>query len=309
MNGTLMKVGWARTFGLGALLISVRPLAAETMCEYYKKILPGFKCVQSSRNSTDSSTSSLAESTNLNAASVATEPTGLGIEALYSFLQKDASHNSTTFGIAKGFKRRGAGLSVGGGNSFYENDIVRRRFNTPKLTNFKPYEAPKGKVMNVNLAVGFAIWRPKPTVRLNLGLSLRYLKSTDTWGAGPSFLFTTPFLGFGTGIVRLKVASDLPRINFVSSLVRARLIFLDLEYNRLDSLDKFNLGPVHIFTASLKVRRVILTAAQRQSRYYFHSMVRQYHYAFQYLLSSRISFSYMHNFIPGAHTLGIQAYL
>lgn len=282
---------------------------AETACEYYRRLIPGFKCNSGGANNTTSGTqSSISASAKVNPSSLATEPTGLGVEGLYSVIKGDSSLSYPNFGLVKGFQRKGAGLALGSSHNFYDNDLLRRRYATPDLYDFSTYEPVKGKFFDFTFAAALTLWQPDPNVKLNVGLSATYLYVPNTWGPGVSVLLSTPWLGIGTGVTRLKIATDLPYYNFVSSLVRLKLVFLDLEYNRLESSDAFNLGPIHIFTASLKLENWIFTAAQRQSRFFYAGYVHQYHYAIQYLLTNFLSLSYLNNMIPGCHTVGAQIY-
>lgn len=291
-------------------LLGASPLAqAESACEYYRRLIPGFKCNSGGAASTTSGTqSSISASAKINPSSLATEPTGLGVEGLYSVIKGDPSLSYPNFGLVKGFQRKGAGLALGSSHNFYDNDLLRRRFATPDLYDFTTYEPVRGKFSDFSFAVAYTLWQPDPNIKLNIGLSATYLHVPNTWGPGVSVLLSTPWLGIGTGVTRLKIATNFPSIDFFSSLIRLKLVFLDLEYNRLESSDSFNLGPVHIFTVSLKLQNLILTAAQRQTNFYFHGYVTQYHYAVQYLLTNFLSLSYLNNMIPGCHTVGAQIY-
>ncbi len=299
-----------------ALLGLARPsaLQASATCDYYRgvsKALYDAFCGgggEGKPSRPQGTQSSMSESLNLSAASLPTGPTAFGIESLYSVIKNSPTQNVLGVGLVKGFKRRGAGLSIGGGNSFYDNDLLRRQYSGSELRTFQPYEEPKGKFMNLNLGAAVNVYQMTKTISLNVGGSLRYHKGTDTWGGGPSLLINSPFFSLGTGFTKAKIASDLPRVVFISSLASLRLFILELEYNRLDSRDSFHLGPVHIFTLSLKLGRIILTAAQRRSKYLLESYVVQRHYAAQLLLSSHFAISYMDNYIPGARTAGLQLY-
>ncbi len=286
---------------------------AGTMCDAYRESSPDLYKEVCGNEATASrptgAQSSFSDSLNLNAASIPTGPTSYGAEGLYSFIKTNSSVSTTNFGLVKGFKRYGLGFISGGGNSFYDNDLLRRQYQSPELKDFTPYESPKSTQPNLNFSTAINLFDFAPGVNFNLGATVRYLNSTDTWGGGPSLLFESPYLSIGAGIIQLQIASNLPNTNFTSTLAILKLLFIELEYNRLDALDTFNLGAVEIGTVSLRFRRFILSAAQRRSKYELSGTVTQNFYSIQYLLLGNLSLGFMDNYIPGCRTVGMQIFL
>jgi hypothetical protein len=278
--------------------------SAGSLCDYYRSSTSKtfYNHICSPYNSTKpaGAQNTLSDALKINTSSIPTGPTGYGVEALYSILKRNPTPDNLRFGLVRGFNRAGAALSLGSGDTFYENDILRRQYHEPNLENFEFYNP------SLNIGAAATLVQFTKGVQLKLGLSAHYVDSTESWGGGTSILFETPWISVGTGISRLRVADDIPRINFISSLARLRLFLLELEYNRLDSQDTFDLGPVQIVTASLRMRAAIATFARRHSRYARFGKVFQNYYAFQYLFNDNLSLGYINNYVPGAHTFALQ---
>jgi hypothetical protein len=286
---------------------------AGDICDYYQKNNPALYkniCGGGTRKTRPTgSQSSFSESFSMNSATLSTEPSSYGLESIYTFSKSDMSKSQSNFGIVKGFKKLGAGFSTNQSNTFYNNDLIRRRYLGPLVDNFEPYEDALSKRPNLNLASAVKLLELGDFGVLKLGGALKFNRFTNTWGGGPALLMGTPWVSIGAGFTREKIAILPPRINFFTALVSLRISFLELEYNQLSSNDSFKLGPVHIFTSALRFRGLTLTAAIRQANFYGLGKVQQRHYAIQYLFGKRFSVGYLNNYIPGNHSLGLQAFL
>jgi len=306
-------MGWKRCLiTAGALALLPSMARAGTICDYYQNLDSGMYksfCGGGSASRPSGAQTSLASSLSISPAALATGPTSYGLEGVYSAIKKFPAQETISYGVVKGFKRKGAGLSVSGGNTFYDNDLIRRYHSTPELETFDSYEKPRGKFVNLTLGAAVSVYEPSPGWALKLGGAIRYGKMTGTWGGGPSALIETPFLRVGTGLMHTKISSQLPYVQLISSLASIRFLFFEFEYNRLDSHDPFHLGPVHIYTGSFRYRGLILTGAVKRSEFEQFGKVRQTHFAIQYLVGNNFGISYLNNFIPGCHSLGLQLFL
>jgi hypothetical protein len=284
---------------------------AESLCSYYRRNAPDIYQVLCRKGPVSSkpagAKSSFSDSFNLNSGALPTEPSSYGLEVLGSMLSN--SEWKPNFAVVKGFKKFGAGVSTSGNNTFYGNDIAQRLYFTPEVETFEPREEERGKLSNLNLGTALELFSPKrgPTVRL--GLSARYNKVSDTWGGGPALLLSWTQLSLGAGFTHETVSNAIPRLLFTSYLASYRLWVFEFEYNQLRAGADYGLQPIHIFTTTVSVRRLLLTVAVRRLNYLEYGTVNQSHFAIQYLFSQHFSAGFLVNYIPAAASVGIQYYL
>jgi hypothetical protein len=284
---------------------------ADSVCSYYRRNAPEIYKVLCKKGPVSSkpagANSSFSDSFNLNTGALPTEPSSYGLEIIGSFLPND--ERKPNFALVKGFKKFGAGVSTSGNNTFYGNDIVQRLFGTPLVETFRAREEARGKLTNLNLGTALELHRPKRGPTIRLGISARYNKVSDTWGGGPALLLSWTQFTLGAGFTHETVSNALPRLLFTSYLASFRLWVFEFEYNQLHAGADYGLQPIHIFTTTLSIRRLLLTVAIRQLNFLEHGTVSQTHFAIQYLFSQHISAGFLSNYIPGAASIGIQYYL
>jgi hypothetical protein len=265
----------------------------------------GVKTIQRSAGAN----STFADGFKMNPGVLPTEPSGYGLETIVNSLRSDKRQIKPDFALIKGFHKIGTGISTAGQNTFYSNDLLQRAYGTPEAQTLQPLEKPQGKFSNLNVGVAFQI--PPATRRLTttLGLSARYNKTTNTFGGGPGLAMSLGFLTFGVGSTREKVSNYWAPAYFLTAMMSVRIFFLELEYNHLKNIGAISLDPVDIFTATLTIKGLLLTAAVRHLSYQGTGEVVQQHFAVQYLWNKHLSTGLLYNYIPGASSLALQLYL
>ncbi len=257
--------------------------------------------------------STFSSAFNLTSASLPSEPSSYGIEFLGNQLRDPGTGTSPTFALVRGFSKFGTGISTGSNNTFYGDDVLQREFGTPELLSFEEIEVPRSEMPNVNVGTSFRLFRFSPSVSMKLGTSVRHNKITASWGGGPAFALTSPYLTLGAAFTRERISNVLPPIVFSSYQVSARYSIFEIEYNQLRNDSAFNQSPVHIYTLTTTIRKLMLTVAQRNLDYREPSgsriQVDQVHFAAQYLFTPNFSAGILINHIPGATSLGVQLYL
>ena len=299
-----------------ALALAAGPVQAGDVCDYYRshdaglfKLFCGGGGGGGRKAAVAGAHSTFNDGFNMNGGALPTEPTSYGFEAIGSMLRESPSDFSPTFSIVKGYHRIGTGVSTAGNNTFYGNDVLQRTKSTPELTSFAPLEHPNGFVTNANIGAALGLIQARKGIDVKLGVSLRYNKTTNTVGGGPGLLVASPYFTVGIGVTREKVSNYLQPLYFVAGMVSARLLFLELEYNVLVVNGDLGLDPIHILTASMSIRRLMLTAAVRRLNYLNYGSVTQEYYAVQFLLGKSLAIGALYNFIPGATSAAFQYYL
>ena len=289
---------------------------ADSLCNYYREELPymyRLMCTDGGSATTKPAgvNSTFSDSFNVSAAALPTEPSSYGIEIIESYLRRPSTSWSPTFSIIKGFHKFGTGVSTGGNNTFFGNDIVQRAVGTPDVDSFSPHEPAKSSIPNLNLGTSFQLVHTRggyfPNV--DLGFSVRHNKITDTWGGGPAFLLSWKYLTLGAGFTRERVSNYLPIVTFTSFLASTRISILELEYTQLRNYGGFALDPIHILSATLSLGHFMLIAAERKLNYLQWGSVVQTHYALQYMVSKSWTVGAMYNYIPGADSVAMQWFL
>jgi hypothetical protein len=302
-------------FSLILLFIFSSSARAESLCDYYRKNNPDFYKLFCSNGSAATkpagATSTFSDSFNVTSASLPTEPSSYGLETITSYIRKSPGRWGPTFSLIKGFHKFGTGVSTSGNNTFYGNDIVQRLQGPALVDTFHPHEPALGYVTNLNIGTSIALVEPKKggSGSIKLGLSVRYNKTTNTWGGGPGLVFGTGPINFGFGTTKEKVSNYLPSTYFATAMVSVRLSILELEYTCLRNLRTYGLEPIHIVTSTLSLKKLTLTAAVRHLDYAQVGTVIQPHFGIQYLFSKNFSAGLLYNYIPGANSFGAQFFL
>lgn len=258
---------------------------------------------------TSAASSTFASSFNLSPATLPTEPSSYGLETIVNGVRSDFSQRSYHFSIVKGFKKFGTGISTGGNDTFYGNDIVRRYYLESQVRDFRPREEAQGHIANLNLGTSVSLLEIGKSTKLSLGGSLRYNKTTNSWGGGPGLLLTAGSLSLGVGYSREYLSKSFPRMTLYSALVGWRVGPFQLQYDALNEKEVSNLHTIHIGTLTTTIRNFILTGAVRRLNYVNEGYVTQYHAALQWLMNRHLSVGYLYNYIPGAHSMGVQIFL
>jgi len=290
------------------------PAHAGSLCDFYRSENPDlYKLVcQNSQASAKpaGANSTFASSFNLNSASLPTEPSSYGLETLVHRLRGEGDV-APTFSIVKGFHKFGTGISTGSNDTFYGDDIVHRLEGTPELRSFDPVEPEKGKLPNLNIGTSIALYSAKEGATYRLGLSARYNKVTNTWGGGPALLVNWKRITLGAGFTRERVSNFLPPVTFTTFQASARpFSFLEFQLDVLANNADPSLTPISIWTTTLTIKRVILTAAVRSVNYAGTATpITQGHFALQILFSKHLSAGFLVNYVPGANSVGLQYFL
>ncbi len=301
----------------GLLLIAafaaITSANASSLCDYYKshqKELYKLLCNNGSTSAKPAgANSTFASSFNLSSASLPTEPSSYGLETLVHQIRGGDGSTSPTFSLVKGFKKFGTGISTGSNNTFYGDDLYHRLSNEPELQTFDSPEPERGSFPNLNIGTAAQLFESQKGPSIKLGLSARYNKISDTWGGGPALLMNWEHFSLGYGFSREIISNSLPRLTFTSIQASARVWILECQYDRLSDNSGFALGPIQILTATITVKRLVLTAAMRKLDYFASGPVTQRHYAVQFLFSSHLSAGFLFNYIPGTNSVGFQYFL
>lgn len=285
---------------------------ADALCDYYRKNSPSMYKILCGGGSSSSkpagASSTFSSAFNLSSASLPTEPSSYGLEILGHRIRENGEW-SPTFSLVKGFQKFGTGISTGGNNTFYGDDVVQRLNGSPDITTFDPPEKPRGTFTNLNIGTAFSLLKPKSGPQVRVGLSARYNRVTNSWGGGPALLFNWTNLTLGAGFTQERISNGLPRIRFISYQASARLWIFEFQYDLLTD-DQPGLRPVQIGTVTTRIRNLVLTAAARKLNYVqAGGGVTQQHYAIQYLFSKHVSAGLLWNYIPGTTSVGFQYFL
>lgn len=262
--------------------------------------------------------SSFSESFKINPASLGTEKSLYGIEVIPTRLENGAGPKFPNISLIKGFHRFGTGISTTGGNTFFSNDLYQRVAGSSKLKSLDDPEPAKGKFTNLNVGTSFLLLNMKAFPRVQLGLSGRYNRITNTVGGGPAILLSTRYLSAGYGLSREKVSNYFPITNFQTFIVSLRLLALEIEYNQTSTpagattstlSSSTNVPPTQILSASYPIHNFIFTIAGRKLQYLKEGDITQYHFAVQFFATPHIAVGFMHNYLPGGNSIGTQFYL
>lgn len=297
------------------LFLSTDALASP-LCDYYRSNAPTlYRMVCSSGGGGGGrpagASSSFSSAFNLTAASLPSEPSSYGLETLGNYA-RSSGETGPIFSIVKGFKKFGTGISTSSNNTFYGDDVVQRSLGEPDVSSFTPHEAQKGSIPNLNLGTAISLFKLGSGVAVKLGTSLRYNKTTATFGGGPALSFSSPYLTIGGAVTRERISNFLGPITFSSFQFSVRLSVLEFEFNQLMNNSVLHQNPIRIYTLSASIKKFIFTIAQRSLDYQLNGEnfpVTQRHFAAQYLISKTFAGGFMYNYIPGATTLGLQIYL
>ena len=284
---------------------------ASSECDVYKNGSPDLYQLYCSGGSAKpaGANSTFSESFKLNPASLPTESTPYGLETIESEPRYNGEGWTPTFALVKGFHKVGAGLSTGGNETFYGDDIYQRVYGTPELLTLKNREPSLGTLPNLNLGTSFSLLDLSKDVHLHLGVSARYSHITNTLGGGPALLLSSTHFTLGAGVSREQVSNSFSRLNFFSYLLSYRIWRFEFEYNWLTDNDNFGLSPINIFTLTFSINRLTLTSAVRGLNYLQTGYTIQHHYAAQVLVSRHLSLAYLYNYYPGANSLALQLFL
>lgn len=307
---------WFRSLSLSLFLILYTEIASASLCEHYKENQSAIHyrliCIEKSKSKIAGANSSFSSAFNLNITALPTEPSSYGLEVIGS--RARSSHKvGPVFSLVKGFKRFGTGISTAGNNTFYGDDVVQRESGQPNVDDFKPDEPAQGSVPNLNFGAGFSLIEFSETTSIKLGTSVRYNKTTAKWGGGPAIAFASPYITFGAAASRERVSNRLEPIHFYTLQATIRFWLFEFEHDRLFNNSDYRQTPIRIYTLSGKFGGLVLTAGVRWLDYYHEDgaafLVRQEHYAVQYLFNELFSMGVLYNYIPGSASLGIQIYL
>ena len=306
----------ARASAVLAALVGISPAHGLSPCDSYRDrstTLYEAICTNGRSEAKPAGASSTFSSEfNLSAASLPSEPTSYGLETLVSRLRTAPNSVSPTFSLIKGFNKFGTGISTGGNDTFYGDDVIRRRYGSAEVTTFDPPEPARSKLPNLNLGTSVDVFTPPRGPAFKLGLSLRYNQITNTWGGGPAAVLASPHFTMGAAYTQERISNALPRIRFTSFQVSTRWSLFEFEYNQLRNDSFFRQTPIHIVTLTTTVSGLILTVARRRLEFANENdgqAIYQTHLALQYLFSKRFSAGALYNYTPGATSLGVQVFL
>ncbi|MBC7384898.1 MAG: hypothetical protein H7301_01900 [Cryobacterium sp.] len=305
-----------KLFSLIIFFLSLQTARASGICDYYRESSPRlYELVCSNGYSSSKpagASSTFTSSFNLNSASLPTEPSSYGLESLGHVLRANHSEKNATFSIVKGFNKFGTGISTGGNNTFYGDDLINRQFGLPELQTFEPAETPTSSIPNLNIGTSLELLRVTKNASVKLGISIRHNRITSSWGGGPALAFASRYLTFGVAFSNERVSAAIDPVVFTTYQVSGRLSIFEIEYNQLRNNSTFSLGPIQIYTLTTTLGGFIITLAQRAlqtNTVNGMDTVTQSHIAVQYLFSRHLSAGLLYNYIPGAMTLGAQIYL
>lgn len=284
--------------------------ASDDACDFYKRFLPAvydLRCTGKSHDAGEAY-SSFADAFNINPATVPASPSPYGLETIASYPSLgNVFPVVPTFALIKGFHKIGTAVSTGGNDTFYGDDVYQRTYGTTTDVDLHNPEPAKGYLCNLN--VGSSVSLPDAgAVSPSLGFSLRYNHITNTLGWGSGLALAAGRFSAGIGMSREAVSNFLPTLNFYSGVLAYHFPKVDLEYTvLLDSSG--SLGPIHILTASLPIKRFLISAAVRELDYLELGSLLQVHGAIQVQLSPHLTLGYLVNYIPGTQSAAMQVFL
>lgn len=302
---------WIVGFALAVLSPGPWAFAADS-CDFYKRHVPflyKMLCKYQRTAKTAGGNSTFANGFNITPGALPTEPTSYGLETIASSLRVSPRTISPDFALIKGYHKVGTGISTASANTFFSNDLLERAKAGPLLTTFDPIEQPTGHVTNLNIGLAIAIPPRTKTFETNLGLSLRYNKTTNTLGGGPGLLMSKGPLTWGVGVTSEQVSKDWPSIIFMNAMLSARVSFFEFEYDFLKNAGGIPLEPVNIWMVTSYIGRLNLSVALRHLNYIHGGEVFQEFASIQMLFSRHLSLGFLYNYIPGADSLALQLYL
>jgi len=258
---------------------------------------------------TSAANSTFASSFNLSPAMLPTQPSSYGLETIINGVRSDFGQRSYHFSLVKGFKKFGTGISTGGNDTFYGNDLYRRVYLGSQVRDFDEREEAQGHIANLNLGTSISLLEFGKIGKLSIGGSLRYNKLTNTWGGGPGAILSLGRFSLGFGYSRERLSRSFSRTTLYAALVGVRIGPFELQYDALNEKEIQPLHTIHIGTLTTTINRIILTGAVRRLNYVSEGYVTQYHAAIQWLMNQHLSVGYLYNYIPGAHSVGIQVFL
>lgn len=295
-------------------LFSSFPLAwADTSCENFP-----LNCSKGS--SSGSANPSKSDGFSVNPSGIPTETTAFGLEGIWSSAGTNYPKTSLNTSIIKGYQRVGSALTSGNGHTFYSFNLLQAHQETGFQTSAEKVAAESTAEGTTNIGGALALVRNSAKAKLvpTLGASARYNKLTKTWGPGYGVTLNSKFLSLGWGAWTSagSVALGIPETSASNLNASARFGNVNVEYTYINYSAKGlptimadYSHPVSILTGSLAIKRCIFTVAKRQAVNILNSPISLMLFAFQLQVSSHIALAYLHNYIPGAYSLGLQIFL
>jgi hypothetical protein len=258
---------------------------------------------------------------NVNPGSIPTIPTSVGVEAISSTTGDANAKPLINVAVIKGFQRVGTALSTNSENTFYTYNLAQAYQNTAAQSPLERQVADASVMSTVNLGAALAIVanQLKRISIPTLGLNLRYNTAARSWD--PGFGLSVNSKHFDLGFSQYSGKARTPQTSMTTktttATVGAKFEYLNLEYTYL-SYKANDIGlatrsavfhnPVHIFTGVLQMKEVYFTLGRRLAFNMDDRRVALTLLALQIQFSGKFAFSYMLNYVPGASSIGFQAF-
>ncbi len=308
---------------VAVLLLFATTASAEDICAWYEANFPAMAdqvCGRSKASGgrgdsglsgSSSRKASLSTNPDQNPASAPVHPTSYGIESIGSMTRGSEHSKKAQFALVKGFKKFGASVSTGPGNTFYNNDIVQRELGPQYLSNLDAREESVSKVPGLSISTALDITPAffKGKARLNLGIGARHTAVTGSVGPIVGVQVHTPFFATGVSVSKLKISSRYDSMALATATATVRIPHMEFEYAVLENFGGPRLKPIHVFTVAVLTSRFIFTGAIRRLNYLPQGTVTQKHGGVQMLVLRKASIGYLYNYLPGAHSVAAQLFL
>lgn len=300
-------MNWSRLALIGPLF-AFRALALNS-CYLHEVGGRGFvnRCEEPKLNATvGSSFPSFSDAFNINPASIPVIETPLGAEVIASSNNENVTGSRFNYALIRGFQSFGSALSTNSDNTFFGN-------NSPNAVNIGAFD--DSVVPTVNFGLAKAIFSEGLAGILpTAGLSLHYNAGRQSYGAALGAALNHPFFSLG-GSFSQDPSSD----SWASE-------------RKLNASLGLNLGPFHfdgvylksdaggyyyntlLGSASLKLDWLVGTFGAKRFASGTGSYVRYPNqtvmlYAIQAQFFGRVQIGYLYNYLPFAHSLGLQVML
>jgi hypothetical protein len=295
----------------------------------------------SSKGNLGGAFSSLGDAFNLNPASIPTMKIPLGAEYIHSFSSSGSKNN---FAFIKGFGHVGGAITTNSDETFYGNSVFQApgasvpttlpttlpTTATDMTNGANSLQSSIFPTLNIGSAIELGDFLTKAknsAIELipTLGAMLKYNKTTGAvtpgfglgwqiWKFSLGYSFTqdpangvSPEISYSTVTVGLKTSVlQAEFVAITSRTVPGWVLTQNPDGTSVYVLDDKGVRPAYFFTLSTHLGNLILAGAVRSYQDVNSQDQFQYHFAAEYLVTSKIALEYLNNYVLDYQSLGIQ---
>jgi hypothetical protein len=305
-------------WGLALACLAAVPAWAAPTCFVLKITELGFekKCLETlARKMAGEAYATFGDAFNINPASLPTEETPLGFEALISQKSDALEGSKYNLSLIRGFNDLGVGVSTNADNTFFSSSYVQRTSSSAGLTLAEESLLPTynlGSAMALPLGA-FLKRHLSPTV----GAALRQGAHRSTKGYSLGASLSGNYWNLGLSYVHEPASNDLPQEHSYSLGAGLRLsrFFVDFSYVATDS----SYGLANLYTEESSATTVATTlllgrfalnyAWRRNTRPLYGVVEMQAMMGIHYQALEKLRLLYLYGYVAASHTLGAQVLL